>query len=261
MYVSPWLLRMSTTAQRGRSDARGDADPCARGVTYDPRVTGSGEVVRRTGKSPGGPLPMIEELSLKDPLTSLRQGIEASIAVKQALLADADLLRRVWRVAEAMSEAIARGNRILFAGNGGSAADAQHLAAEFVSRFDFDRPGMPALSLATDTSILTAIGNDYGFEHLFSRQLEAQARPGDLFVGITTSGRSKNVLEAFAACSRLGVTPVALCGVGGEFGPQVEHVIRVPSDQTPRIQECHILLGHAMCAHVERQRFGHLKPR
>lgn len=196
---------------------------------------------------------------MTDSLSSLRGEIEASIAVKQAMLADAELLHRVARVADAMAEAIGRGNRIFFAGNGGSAADAQHLATEFVSRFDFDRPGMAALSLATDTSTLTAIGNDYGFERLFSRQLEAQARPGDVFVGITTSGRSKNVLEAFAACSRLGVTAVALCGAGGEFGPQVAHVLRVPSRQTARIQECHILLGHSMCAHVERQRFGHLR--
>lgn len=197
---------------------------------------------------------------MTDTLSQLRQGIEGSIAVKQAVLADDDLLARIARVAEAMAETIARGHRILFAGNGGSAADAQHLAAEFVSRFAFDRPGMPALSLATDTSTLTAIGNDYGYEQLFSRQLQAQARPGDLFVGITTSGRSKNVLEAFAACRRLGVTSVALCGAGGELEALVDHVIRVPSDQTARIQECHILLGHLMCEQVERRRFGPRRP-
>jgi D-sedoheptulose 7-phosphate isomerase len=190
----------------------------------------------------------------------LRQGIEESIAVKRALLADGALLERVLRVAEAMTAAVTRGNRIIFAGNGGSAADAQHLAAELVSRFDFDRPGLPSLSLATDTSMITAIGNDYGYERLFSRQLEAQARSGDMFVGISTSGRSKNVLEAFAACKKLGVTSVALCGMGGELEPLVDHVIRVPSKYTPRIQECHILLGHLLCAHVELSLFGHLKP-
>ena len=107
--------------------------------------------------------------------------------------------------------------------------------------------------------MLTAIGNDYGYELLFRRQLEAQAREGDVFVGITTSGKSKNVLAAFERCRSLGVVSVALCGQGGDLEPLVDHVLRVPSSQTPRIQECHILLGHLMCAHVEMQVFGHLR--
>jgi D-sedoheptulose 7-phosphate isomerase len=193
-------------------------------------------------------------------LAALRQGVEDSIRVKQRLLADERLLHSVVEVAELMADCVGRGNRVVFAGNGGSAADAQHLAAEFVSRFEFDRPGLPALSLATDTSMITAIGNDYGYDKLFRRQLEAQARAGDMFVGITTSGRSKNVLAAFEACRPLGVTSVALCGLGGELEPLVDHVLRVPSDHTPRIQECHILLGHMMCAHVEQKMFGHLRP-
>jgi D-sedoheptulose 7-phosphate isomerase len=189
-----------------------------------------------------------------------RRGIEESIAVKQRLLADDELMQRAWQVAQLMADTVERGNRVLFAGNGGSAADAQHLAAEFVSRFEFDRPGLPALSLAADTSMLTAIGNDYGYEQLFRRQLEAQARAGDLFVGITTSGRSKNVLAAFERCNALGVASVALCGQGGDLESKVDHVLRVPSAQTPRIQECHILLGHLMCAHVESRLFSHLRP-
>ena len=193
-------------------------------------------------------------------LATLKQGIEDSIRVKQALLADERLLCAVVEVSELMVACVSRGNRVIFAGNGGSAADAQHLAAEFVSRFEFDRPGLPALSLATDTSMITAIGNDYGYDKLFRRQLEAQARSGDVFVGITTSGRSKNVLAAFEACRQLGVASVALCGLGGELEPLVDHVLRVPSAHTPRIQECHILLGHMMCAHVETTVFGHLKP-
>jgi len=197
---------------------------------------------------------------VKPSLDTLRDGIEASIAVKQALLRDEALLQKVVQVAELMVATVSRGNRILFAGNGGSAADAQHLAAEFVARFEFDRPGLPSLSLATDTSMLTAIGNDYGYEQLFRRQLEAQARRGDLFVGITTSGRSKNVLAAFEACAGLGVTSVALCGSGGELEGRVDHVIRVPSAHTPRIQECHILLGHLWCSQVEMALFSHLKP-
>ena len=194
------------------------------------------------------------------PLEALRSGIAASIAVKQQLLADAALLDRIIAVGELMISALRQGNRVLFAGNGGSAADAQHLAAEFVSRFEFDRPGLPSLSLSTDTSMITAIGNDYGYDKLFRRQLEAQARRGDVFVGITTSGRSKNVLAAFEACKPLGVTSVALCGLGGDLEGLVDHSLRAPSSHTPRIQECHILIGHMLCAQVELAMFGHLAP-
>lgn len=194
-------------------------------------------------------------------LSTLRAGIEASIAVKQRLLQDSARLATIVAVGDLMTDAVRRGNRVIFAGNGGSAADAQHLAAEFVSRFEFDRPGLPSLSLATDTSMITAIGNDYGYEKLFRRQLEAQARRGDVFVGITTSGRSRNVLEAFRVCRDLGVTSVALCGTGGDLEPLVDHVIRAPSDHTPRIQECHILIGHLLCAQVELGMFAHLQPR
>jgi D-sedoheptulose 7-phosphate isomerase len=203
---------------------------------------------------------MTPHTTVEESLSIWRRDIEESIAVKQRVLADGAMLRRALQVARLIADAVQRGNRVLFAGNGGSAADAQHLAAEFVSRFEFDRPGLPALSLATDTSMLTAIGNDYGYEQLFRRQLEAQARAGDVFVGITTSGRSKNILSAFERCRPLGVTSVALCGQGGELEPVVDHVLRVPSPHTPRIQECHILLGHLMCAYVESQVFGHLRP-
>lgn len=193
-------------------------------------------------------------------LNSLRAGIEESIEVKQQMLNDGDLLAHVVEVGNVMIAAVRRGNRVIFAGNGGSAADAQHLAAEFVSRFEFDRPGLPALSLATDTSMITAIGNDYGYELLFRRQLEAQARSGDVFVGITTSGKSKNVLAAFARCKDLGVTSVALAGLGGDLEDKVDHALRVPSHSTARIQESHITLGHMLCAQVELAMFGHLKP-
>lgn len=197
---------------------------------------------------------------MEESLNHWRQTIEQAIALKRTLLDDHALLARALAAAECMAEAVGRGNRVLFAGNGGSAADAQHLAAELVSRFEFDRPGLPALSLATDTSMLTAIGNDYGYEKLFRRQLEAQARPGDVFVGITTSGRSANVLAAFERCHELGVTSVALCGLGGELEGRVDHLLRVPSRETARIQECHILLGHLMCGEIETRQFGHLRP-
>jgi len=195
----------------------------------------------------------------QSPLDHLKKGIADSLAVKTLLANDEATLRHIVEVGELMIQAFRRGNRVLFAGNGGSAADAQHLAAEFVSRFEFDRPGLPSIALSTDTSMLTAIGNDYGYEKLFRRQLEAQARPGDVFVGITTSGRSKNILAAFAACRQLQVTSVALCGQGGELAG-VDHVLRAPSSHTPRIQECHILIGHMLCAQVELDIFGHLAP-
>lgn len=201
-----------------------------------------------------------ESTSREQALHDLRQGIRASLDTKQSLLEDEVLLRQIVDVGLLMTSALQRGQRILFAGNGGSAADAQHLAAELVSRFEFDRPGLPALSLSTDTSMLTAIGNDYGYERLFQRQLEAQARRGDIFVGITTSGRSRNILAAFESCRKLGVTSVAMAGLGGELEPLADHVLRAPSRHTPRIQECHILIGHMLCAQVEKALFGHLRP-
>ena len=158
-----------------------------------------------------------------------------------------------------MTNAFKRGNKIIFAGNGGSAADAQHLAAEFVSRFEFDRPGLPALSLATDTSMITAIANDYGYSKLFLRQLEAQHRKGDIFIGISTSGRSTNVIEALKACSNLGVIAIGLCGLDGDMNNYVDHVIRIPSRETPRIQESHILVGHMLCGYVENALFSSLR--
>jgi D-sedoheptulose 7-phosphate isomerase len=189
-----------------------------------------------------------------------KQSIQMSIDIKNRLLTSESLIESLTRTTELIVSAVRQGNRIFFAGNGGSAADAQHLAAEFVSRFEFDRPGLPALSLSTDTSMITAIGNDYGYERLFARQLQAQARPGDVFVGITTSGKSPNVLRAFEACKDLQVTSIGLCGLGGELEDKVDYVLRAPSRHTPRIQECHILIGHMICAEVELQIFGHLAP-
>jgi len=197
---------------------------------------------------------------MQNTTSRLISSIVDSIDVKQKLLDDELLLNKIDSVIITIVNAVRKGNRIIFAGNGGSAADAQHLAAEFVSRFEFDRPGLPALSLSTDTSMITAIGNDYGYHRLFLRQLQAQARPGDVFVGITTSGKSPNVLHAFEACKELQVTSIALCGLGGELEGKVDHVLRAPSSHTPRIQECHILIGHMICAEVELQIFGHLVP-
>ncbi|MDX2469515.1 MAG: D-sedoheptulose 7-phosphate isomerase, partial [SAR324 cluster bacterium] len=146
--------------------------------------------------------------------------------------------------------------KILFAGNGGSAADAQHLAAELVARFYFNRPALAAIALTTDTSILTAVGNDFGFEDIFSRQVEALGNQGDVFIGISTSGNSPNILKAFSVANEKGLFTVALTGQsGGKMKDVVDLCIQVPSDETPRIQEAHILIGHSLCEYLEGQLF------
>ncbi|EGQ8315347.1 SIS domain-containing protein [Vibrio cholerae] len=186
-----------------------------------------------------------------DNLEYIKNYLSKSISVKQDLLASASILQQISKVAELIIEAYRNGNKVIIAGNGGSAADAQHIAAEFVSRFFFDRPGLPALALTTDTSMLTAIGNDYGFDKLFARQLQAQSRGGDIFIGISTSGNSENIIKAMSLTKELGVTSVALCGESGRLKDMVDYSINVPSTITPYIQECHICIGHMICAIVE----------
>lgn len=189
-------------------------------------------------------------------LTEIERCISDSIALKQAILADHHVISTIATVAELCVAAYRRGNRLILAGNGGSAADAQHIAAEFVSRFAFDRPGLPALAITTDTSMLTAIGNDYGYEQLFRRQLEANGRAGDIFLGISTSGNSPNILLALDRCSSLGITAIGLAGAGGRIAEHCQICLRVPSTSTPRIQEAHIMIGHIICGLVESQIFG-----
>ena len=184
------------------------------------------------------------------------QSIEASIAVKQLLLNNAEVLSTVSKVSEIMVEALIRGNKPILFGNGGSAADAQHIAAEFVGRFAFDRPALPALALSVNTSCVTAIGNDYGFDVIFARQIEALGRPGDVAIGISTSGNSPNVLSAVAVARKMGLHTVALTGAaGGVLKAAVDHCICVPTNATPRIQECHILIGHIISELVEETIF------
>ena len=148
------------------------------------------------------------------------------------------------------------GNKIIFAGNGGSAADSQHIAAEFVSKLNFDRPALSSIALTTDTSILTAIGNDYGFENLFSRQINAIANKGDIFVGITTSGKSNNIIKAFSEAKKKGVICVGLTGYNDFLNKFCDYVIKVPSNSTPFIQESHITIGHILCDIVETSLFS-----
>ena len=178
--------------------------------------------------------------------------IQDTQQVMTAMLADDALLTRVEAAAEACIHAMKSGNKVLLAGNGGSAADAQHIAGEFVSRFAFDRPGLSAISLTTDTSILTAIGNDYGYDKLFARQVQAHAQKGDVFIAYSTSGKSPNVIAALQEAKNRGVVCIGMTGNrGGPMEGLCDHYLDVPSADTPKIQEGHALLGHIPCGLVE----------
>lgn len=182
----------------------------------------------------------------------LQQNLSDSIQAKQLLLDDAALRARFCAAIDAVVQAYGRGGRLYIAGNGGSAADAQHLAAEFVSKLANDRDPLPAEALTTDSSILTAIGNDYGFEQLFSRQLRAKLGPDDMFLGITTSGRSPNILRALEACTALGRRSIVFAGGdGGPAAQLADFAIVVPGRRTSTIQELHITLAHTLCEAVE----------
>ena len=174
-----------------------------------------------------------------------------------SLQTDPAILNTVLTVSEACKNCLENGGKLLFAGNGGSAADCQHMAGEYVSRFIFDRPALPAIAMTTDSSILTAIGNDYGFDDLFSRQLQGLGRKGDIFFVYSTSGNSSNCLKAITTAKELGVTTVGMTGSrGGEMDKRTDMLIRVPSTKTPHIQEGHLIIGHAICALVEKMMFG-----
>jgi D-sedoheptulose 7-phosphate isomerase len=184
------------------------------------------------------------------------ESIEESIAVKKRLLSDRDAVKGIARVSEILVDALDQGNKLILFGNGGSAADAQHIAAEFVGRFAFDRPALPALALSVNASCVTAIGNDYGFDQIFSRQVEALAHAGDVAIGISTSGNSMNVLNALVKARQKKLHTVALTGsTGGELKKTVDYCICAPSNETPRIQECHILIGHVISELVEQTLF------
>jgi D-sedoheptulose 7-phosphate isomerase len=182
--------------------------------------------------------------------------IAASERLVSALAADTRLQQALEAAARACTTCLKDHGKVLIAGNGGSAAQAQHLAAELVSRFAFDREGLPAVALSTDTSILTAIGNDYGFEQLFARQVRAHGRTGDVFIGLSTSGASPNVLRAFDDARARGLVCIGLTGNrGGPMRELCDHLIEVPSAETPRIQEGHLLLGHILCGLIEQALF------
>jgi D-sedoheptulose 7-phosphate isomerase len=186
----------------------------------------------------------------------IQESIAASVAVKQAMFADDELLRNISGAAEAMAASLRAGGRVLMAGNGGSAADAQHLAAEFVGRCQMERRAMSAMALTVNSSALTAISNDRGFDEVFVRQVEAFARPGDVFLAISTSGNSRNLLRALLMASALRVKTIALTGqTGGKLKHVADICLRVPSEETSRIQEAHILIGHVISEIVEADVF------
>lgn len=184
-----------------------------------------------------------------------RQIAEAQ-RVMSAMLTDETLQATLESASLACISCYQNGGKLLLAGNGGSAADAQHIAGEFVSRFAFDRPGLAAIALTTDTSILTAIGNDYGYEKLFARQVQAHGQKGDVFIGYSTSGQSPNVLLAFKEARSRGLICIGLTGNrGGPMRELCDYCLEVPSSDTPKIQEGHLVLGHILCGLVERAIF------
>lgn len=175
-----------------------------------------------------------------------------SIAVKQAILDDVDFMHRIEQAAKLMVTSLQNGGKIHFCGNGGSAADAQHLAAELSGRFYYDRPPLNAEALHCNTSYLTAVGNDYGYEHIFARLLQGTARKGDVLVGISTSGDSTNILHAYEICDKMGIIKISMTGqTGGKMKELSTLLLNVPSTDTPRIQESHIMIGHIICEIIE----------
>ena len=192
-------------------------------------------------------------------IQSVKSQIQASIDVKATLLGEDALMQQVFELAEKCTAALRAGGKVIFCGNGGSFADAQHLSAEFTSRFLFDRPGLASLALGTNSSAMTAIGNDYGYENVFAREIQAIATPADVLIAITTSGNSGNILKALEAAKEANVPAVVLTGAGRGMLDAATETLNIPSTDTARIQECHILLGHIICGLVEESIFGSLR--
>ena len=191
--------------------------------------------------------------------TFINKEIEKSISVFSSIRSDEKLLAKIEVCVEEVCNALKNKKKVLLAGNGGSAADAQHIAGEFVSRFNYDRPGLAAFALTVDTSILTAIGNDYGYEKLFSRQIQAVSLPGDIFWAYSTSGKSPNIIAAMETAKQLGLKVIGFTGAGGWSKPELcDFSIEIPSTETPKIQEGHLLLGHIICGLVELKIFPRL---
>jgi D-sedoheptulose 7-phosphate isomerase len=182
--------------------------------------------------------------------------LQRSLAVMARAVNDNELRASILAIADAITKSFRAGGKLLLAGNGGSAADAQHIAAEFLSRFKLDRHPLAAIALTTDTSVLTAVGNDYGFEQVFERQVRGLGRQGDVFIGISTSGKSPNVIAALQAARDIGVTTVGFTGTGGTMHNLCDLRLMAPSDETALIQQIHIVAAHAICGLVEQELFG-----
>lgn len=195
-------------------------------------------------------------------MNRIQEAIRQSITSKEALLSDKAFIAHIQQAADMIIDSLRNGGKIHFCGNGGSAADAQHLAAELSSRFYFDRPPLNAEALHCNTSYLTAVGNDYGYDQVFARLLRGTGHKGDVLVGISTSGNSKNILQAYEVCREKGIMIISLTGsTGGKMKDMSDLLLNVPSTDTPRIQECHIMIGHIICELVETALFGEYKPK
>ncbi|MCA6492081.1 MAG: D-sedoheptulose 7-phosphate isomerase [Chitinophagaceae bacterium] len=189
--------------------------------------------------------------------STIAQRINASIAVKQQILTDGTLLPIIESVVQVITSAFQQGNAVYFCGNGGSAADAQHLSAEFSGRFYKDRKALPSEALHCNTSYLTAVANDYSYDVIYARLIEGIAKKGDVLIGLSTSGNSANILRAFEKAAELGIITIGMTGAsGGKMKGQCDYLINVPSSDTPRIQESHILIGHILCELTEKNIFG-----
>ncbi len=189
----------------------------------------------------------------------LEQSLNESLEVVSQIGTDKSLHELIVEISDACCDALNHGKKIILAGNGGSAADAQHIAGELVSRFMFDRPGLPSIALTTDTSVITAIGNDYGYEKIFSRQIQANGRSGDFFFAYSTSGESKNIIEGLIEAKNRSITTVGLTGLQtnlNDMGEYCDYLIRIPSTSTPKIQEGHLIVGHLICDLIEKKIFG-----
>ncbi len=198
---------------------------------------------------------------MKTKIRDMQSQIAASIALKRRLLAQPRILNQLAELAAAAAAVFRNGGRLLLAGNGGSAADAQHIAGELVGRFMRERGALPALALSTDSSILTALGNDYAFDIVFARQVEAQGRRGDMLLGISTSGNSANVVRALQTARAMGLITAGLTGQGGgKMAPLCDYCIRIPSRETPRVQESMLLLEHIFCGMIEDALFPAAAP-
>lgn len=192
-------------------------------------------------------------------MNNIRQIIQSSIDTKQQILQNEELIATIEKVVEVVTNAFKKGNRVYFCGNGGSAADAQHLAAEFSGRFYTDRKALPAEALHCNTSYLTAVANDYGYDVVYARMIDGIGEKGDILIGLSTSGNSGNIINAFEAAKNKGIITVAFTGItGGQMKAISDYLINVPSADTPRIQESHITIGHIICQLVEEKYFAPL---